>query len=236
MAKVVIISGAGISAESGISTFRASDGLWEKHRVEDVCTAGCLKTNREETIGFYDNLRGKLEDKKPNYAHLQIAVLKKQYKEQIAIITQNVDNLFEKAGIPHEDVIHLHGYMTDLECESCGHVYDAGYKKQIEACEGRCPKCHSNQIRPSVVMFGEAAPKYQELLKSFDDCEMMVVIGTSGYVINTDMYLNPKIKKSVLNNLVPSIALNDELYSKVLYKPATEAIDEIVKYVVNFMD
>ena len=122
MAKIVIISGAGISAESGISTFRNSDGLWENHRVDDVCTLGCLKANREETIGFYDSLRIALEDKKPNHPHLQIALLKEQFKEQIAIITQNVD-LFEKAGIPHEDVIHLHGYMTDLECESSGFYF-----------------------------------------------------------------------------------------------------------------
>ena len=179
-------------------------------------------------------MRIALEDKKPNHPHLQIALLKEQFKEQIAIITQNVD-LFEKAGIPHEDVIHLHGYMTDLECESCGHVYNAGYQRTIEVFEGSCPKCHSDQIRPFIVMFGEAAPKYQELYQSFDDCEMMVVIGTSGYVINTDMYLSPKIKKSILNNLVPSNALNDELYSKVLYKPATEAIDEIAREINAFL-
>ena len=236
MAKVVIISGAGISAESGISTFRESDGLWENYRVEDVCTLGCLKINREQTIAFYDSLRIRLEDKQPNYAHQQIALLKEKYKEQIAVITQNVDNLFEKAGIPHEDVIHLHGYMTDLECESCGHVYDVGYKRTVEAFKGRCPKCDNDKIRPFIVMFEEAAPKYEELFKSFHNCEMMVVIGTSGYVINTDMFLSRKIKRSILNNLVSNNTLNDELYSKVLYKSATQAIDEIVVDVISFLE
>lgn len=96
MAKVVILSGAGISAESGISTFRDEDGLWENHRIEDVCTNGCLITNREQTIKFYDMLRVGLKDKEPNYAHKVIAKLKDKYKDEIAVITQNVDDLFEK--------------------------------------------------------------------------------------------------------------------------------------------
>ncbi len=108
MAKVIIFSGAGISAESGISTFRDSDGLWENYRVEDICTAGCLKTNREETIGFYDMLRMNIKDKKPNYAHIKIKDLQDKYPNDIEIITQNVDDMFEKVGCI--DVLHLHGF------------------------------------------------------------------------------------------------------------------------------
>jgi len=225
MAKVIILSGAGISAESGISTFRAEDGLWNNHRIEDVCMQGCLNTNREMTLNFYDDLRISLKDKEANHAHKMVAKIKDKYPNDITIITQNVDNLFEKAGC--EDVIHLHGYLTEIYCESCGYLEDIGYKKQEEA-YSTCPKCGKNKLRPNIVFFHEAAPMYEKLMEEFDDCEVFIVIGTSGYVINTDRFLNPDIKLSILNNLEPSDAIMDELYTKALFKPATVAIDEIV--------
>lgn len=235
MAKVVILSGAGISAESGISTFRDADGLWENYKIEDVCLKGCLDKNREMTINFYDMRRISLKEKEPNYAHKKIAELKNKYPKDIAVITQNIDNLFEKANLEHKDVIHLHGFLTNLECEFCGLVYDVGYKKTEEAFEGKCPNCSSKKIRPFIVMFGEQAPKYKELFKEFDDCEMFVVIGTSGNVIDTDMFLNPNIKISILNNLEPSSAIDDTLYTKVLYKQASQAIDEIAQDIDTFL-
>ncbi|MDX1809191.1 MAG: Sir2 family NAD-dependent protein deacetylase [Sulfurospirillaceae bacterium] len=235
MAKVIILSGAGVSAESGISTFRDSGGLWEQYRVEDICTVGCLVTNRKQTLEFYDKRRADLIDKEPNHAHKTIAKLKEKYKDDIAIITQNVDDLFEKAGIVHHDVLHLHGFLTNLECERCGELYEVGYQKTAESYDGRCPRCESEKVRPHIVMFGEAAPNYQVMYQEFDDCEMFVVIGTSGYVIHTDMFLNPDIKISILNNLEPSIAIDDTLYTKVLYKPASQAIDEIARDVEEFL-
>lgn len=234
MAKVVILSGAGISAESGISTFRDSGGLWENYKIEDLCTSGCLKKNRDMTLDFYDFRRVELQDKNPNYAHLEIKKLKDKYPDDIAIITQNVDDLFERAGIRDEDIIHLHGYLTTIRCTymRCDFKVDVGY----EALEKKrvCPKCQS-KLRPDIVFFGEVAPMYKKLYKSFDDCEFFVVIGTSGNVINTDMFLHKKIKHSILNNLFPSDAIDDTLYSKVLYKKSTEAIDEIVKDVEKFL-
>ena len=152
MAKVVVLSGAGISAESGISTFRDSDGLWEEYDIKDICTAGCLETNRDMTIEFYDKRRLDLEDKEPNKAHKILAELKAKYKDDIAIITQNVDNLFEKAGMPHNDVIHLHGFLTEVECEECGIIYDIGYKKTQDSFDGKCPTCSSKRIRPNIVI------------------------------------------------------------------------------------
>ena len=109
MAKIIILSGAGISAESGISTFRDEDGLWENHKIEDICVSGCLDFNRDNTIKFYDMLRVNLKDKKPNYAHEVVAKLKTKYPDDIAVITQNVDNMFEKANC--KDVLHLPGFL-----------------------------------------------------------------------------------------------------------------------------
>jgi NAD-dependent deacetylase len=226
MAKVVIFSGAGISAESGISTFRDSDGLWEEYDIKDICTAGCLETNRKQTIEFYDNRRADIMDKEPNKAHKVLAELKAKYKDDIAIITQNVDNLFEKAGILHNNVIHLHGFLTEVQCEKCELVYDIGYKKIEDSFNGRCPTCGSEKIRPYIVMFGESAPKYEELYTQMQDCKMLVVIGTSGNVVSVDN-LAVHVDTQILNNLEPNRAIFDELYSKVLYKKATEAIDEI---------
>jgi len=234
MAKVVILSGAGISAESGISTFRDSDGLWEEYDVKDICTAGCLKTNRDQTIEFYDNRRLDLENKQPNKAHKVLAELKAQYKDDIAIITQNVDNLFEKAGMTHEDVTHLHGYLTAIECEECAAVYDIGNKKVEDSFNGKCPTCNSKKIRPNIVMFGELVPMYDKLYQELKNCELLVVIGTSGNVISVDN-LAVHVDKSILNNLEPSEAIFDELYSKVLYKKASEAIDEILLDIKNIL-
>jgi NAD-dependent deacetylase len=231
MAKVIIFSGAGISAESGISTFRDSDGLWEKYDIKDICTAGCLSWNRTETVAFYDKRREDIRDKEPNYAHLKIKELKEKYADDIAIITQNVDDMFEKAGCG--DVLHLHGFLREIVCESCGFIEDIAYEKMDGVYES-CPKCTS-ELRPNIVFFGEAAPRYADLYEELEDCEMLVVIGTSGNVINTDMFLSRKIKKSILNNLEPSSALNARLYKKVLYKKATEAIDEIVADVEAFL-
>ena len=235
MAKIVILSGAGVSAESGISTFRDNNGLWEEYDVGVVCNYDSLEKNEDVTVEFYDKRRAELEEKEPNYAHDIIAQLKKRHPNEIAVITQNVDNLFEKAGLAHEDVIHLHGFMPQVRCQNpnCNFLADIAYKKQNEAFHGQCPNC-SSHLRPNIVFFGEAAPKYEELQEELDDCELFIVIGTSGYVINTDRIV-VNIENSILNNLEKSDAIFDELYSKVLYKPATQAIDEIAQDIESFL-
>lgn len=231
MAKVIIFSGAGVSAESGVSTFRDSGGLWENYKIEEICYAGCLEWNYDETINFYDKRREDIKDKQPNKAHKEISKLKEKYPNEIAVITQNVDDMFERAGC--RDVLHLHGFLPEIKCEHCGFKDNIGYKKLREVYE-YCPNC-SNKLRPNIVFFAEAAPKYEDLYKELDNCEMFVVIGTSGNVINTDMFIRNGIKYSILNNLEPSSAINDRLYTKVLYKKATEAIDEIASDIEEFL-
>ena len=236
MAKVIILSGAGLSAQSGIDTFRDSGGLWEEYDVDKVCKAGCLVDNRAQTIEFYDKRRAELETKKPNYAHEVLADLKNKYKDDIAIITQNVDDLFEKAGLEKDkDVIHLHGFMTDVRCEKCGFTYNIGYKAiGYDRFDGKCPNCGGKMIRPHIVMFGEPAPHYELLNIELQNCELLVVIGTSGNVIGVNTMAN-FVEKSILNNLEPSDAIEEELFSKVLYKKATEAIEEIKEEIVTLL-
>ncbi len=235
MAKVVVLSGAGISAESGIKTFRDSDGLWEDHDVSVVCNYDSLDKNESITLEFYDKRRYELSTTKPNKAHIELAKLKKSYPNDIAIITQNVDDLFEKAGLDREkEVVHLHGFLPEVRCRECEAVFDIGYKSIYDFYDGFCPKCGA-KTRPNIVFFGEAAPLYRVLDKELLDCEFFVTIGTSGYVINVN-YMASMSEISILNNLEKSDVIDENLFSKVLYKPATEAIDEIVNDIKNFLE
>ena len=229
MAKVVIFSGAGISAESGLSTFRDADGLWEKYRIEEICTAGCLNWNRENTLTFYDARREQLDSVMPNAAHYAIAKLQEKYSKDIAIITQNVDDLFERAGC--KDILHLHGFLPRLRCEECGATHLIGYTKQER--ELSCQNC-GGSFRPDIVFFSEAAPMYEHLYDAMQDCEFLAIIGSSGNVIAMDHFAR-HVKISILNNLEKSDAINERVYTKVLYKKATEAIDEIVVDVERFL-
>ncbi|WP_067176755.1 Sir2 family NAD-dependent protein deacetylase [Sulfurospirillum sp. UCH001] len=229
MAKVVIFSGAGISAESGLSTFRDADGLWEKYRIEEICTAGCLNWNRENTLTFYDARREQLDSVMPNAAHYAIAKLQEKYSKDIAIITQNVDDLFERAGC--KDILHLHGFLPRLRCEECGATHLIGYTKQER--ELSCQNC-GGSFRPDIVFFGEAAPMYEHLYDAMQDCEFLAIIGSSGNVVAMDHFAR-HVKISILNNLEKSDAINERVYTKVLYKKATEAIDEIVVDVERFL-
>lgn len=231
LAKVLILSGAGISAESGISTFRDSDGLWENHRIEEVCSAGCLDYNGEATRRFYDARRVDLADKEPNRAHRVIAELKQRYGEEISILTQNVDDLFEKAGIRDDEIVHLHGFLTQLRCRECENVVDVGYKAQDDS---RCLEC-GGELRPNVVFFGESAPEYEKLVNELNSCELIVVIGTSGYVLDVT-YFAQLTDYSVLNNLEPSEAIDDSYFTKVYYAKASEAIDDIAEYIEEFLE
>jgi NAD-dependent deacetylase len=232
MSKVLILSGAGISAESGISTFRDSDGLWENHRIEDVCMAGCLDTNEEATKKFYDARRLDIKDKTPNYAHKLIVELKQKYPNDISVLTQNVDDLFEKAGIADNEIVHLHGFLRELRCRGCNKIFEIGYVNQDNYAK-ECPSCKS-KLRPNIVFFGEPAPKYEILTQELNKCELIVIIGTSGNVLDVT-YFAQLTDKSILNNLEASEAIDDSYFTKVYYAKATEAIGEIVEYVEEFL-
>ncbi len=226
--KVYIVSGAGLSAESGIRTFRDTDGLWEEYSIEEVCSVEGFRRDRQKVLNFYDARRADVEQKEPNYAHKRLAELKKAYPKNIVMLTQNVDDMLERAGC--EDVIHLHGTLTDLRCEECGEVFPIGYRSQERAL---CPSCGSYNVRHNVVMFGEAAPAYEHLRELYSEAEMVVVIGTSGQVIDTS-YMAQLIGNSVLNNLDVD-EYHDRYFKTRLYKPATKAVDEICDLVEEFL-
>lgn len=229
MKKVLILSGAGISAESGIRTFREADGLWEEYDVMEVCSVEGFAKNPKLVGDFYDARRRDLRDRVPNSAHEMVARLKNKYPHQIEVLTQNVDDLLERAGC--DDVIHLHGTLTELRCEDCGRVYTIGYESQAGEI---CPGCESDNIRHNVVMFGEEAPMYAELQRTVQECDMLVVIGTSGYVINVAA-IAQWFDYSIINNLDADRML-DRHFKTVYIEKATSAAPKIESDIESFLN
>jgi NAD-dependent deacetylase len=171
MKKLIVLSGAGISAESGISTFRDSNGLWENHDIMDVASPIGWRKDAELVINFYNARRRQLKEVKPNAAHLFFATLESQY--QVTVITQNVDNLHERGG--SSDVMHLHGELTKVRStvdESL--IFDWTEDLNIG---DRCPK--GSQLRPHIVWFGEAVPKLEVAAHVISQCDIVVIVGTS---------------------------------------------------------
>lgn len=228
--KVIILSGAGLSASSGISTFRDEDGLWEQHDIKDICSAGCLDWNYDATVNFYNLRRKDIEDKSPNNAHKMIAKLKDKYPNKIEVITQNVDDLLESAKC--KDVLHLHGFLQELRCMSCDDIVNIKYDLQDKS-NSTCKKC-LGKMRPNIVFFGEAAPKYETMHNLLDDCGLLVVIGTSGNVIDVS-YLTKYADISILNNLEPSSAIMEDCFNKIYYEDANTAYKKIEKDIENFI-
>lgn len=170
MKKLVVLTGAGMSAESGISTFRDSGGLWEQHRVEDVATPEGWIRNPKLVLDFYNERRQQLKDCQPNGGHVGLAELEKIF--EVHIITQNIDNLHERAGSSH--IIHLHGELTKACDEYKSVVKDIGYNDiKMGDVLGK------TQMRPFIVWFGEAVPAIEEAIEVTRTADIFVVIGTS---------------------------------------------------------
>ena len=169
---IVVLTGAGISAESGLSTFRDNGGLWEEHSVYDVATPEAFERNRELVLRFYNDRRRQLESAKPNHAHRLLAELESRYR--VTIVTQNVDDLHERGG--SSQVIHLHGELT--KARSSLHpelVYDIGYRDiQLgETCD------RGAQLRPHIVWFGEEVPMLEAAADVVRTADHLLIVGTS---------------------------------------------------------
>ena len=170
--KVVVLTGAGISAESGISTFRDSDGLWEQYRVEDVATHEAYLRNPELVLNFYNERRRQLFQVKPNEGHRQLVRLEEKYDVQI--ITQNIDNLHEQAGSTH--VLHLHGELTKARSDRNDNlIIDIG-DRDIHLGD-KAPD--GAQLRPHIVWFGEAVPNIEPASEMCEQADYFIVVGTS---------------------------------------------------------
>jgi NAD-dependent deacetylase len=184
--RIVILTGAGISAESGIQTFRASDGLWENHRVEDVATPQGWESNPQLFWSFYQQRRRQLLEVEPNPAHAALVDLEK-YVDNFLLITQNVDNLHGKAG--SEQLIHMHGELEKLRCEQCNHIEIMMENEHLGEEFISCTQCEG-RLRPHVVWFNESPLKLNEIDNALSQCDVFIAIGTSGNVTPASTFTN----------------------------------------------
>lgn len=180
MTKYVVLTGAGISAESGIRTFRASDGLWENQRIEDVASPAGFLRNPDLVYDFYNQRRRQLlsDSIKPNKAHLALAKMQQKIgSDNLVLVTQNVDDLHERAGA---QTLHMHGELLKARCENCRHV--AKWLQDLTA-DSSCEKCkQSGKLRPHIVWFGEMPLYMPQIEKALATANCFVSIGTSGAV------------------------------------------------------
>ncbi|MHA7820147.1 MAG: NAD-dependent deacylase [Erythrobacter sp.] len=175
--KIVILTGAGISAESGIDTFRSAGGLWEQHRVEDVATPEGFARDPDLVLGFYDARREALAKVEPNAAHHALGRLEREFSGDLLLVTQNVDDLHERGGA--KEVLHMHGELRSALCLSCEmrFPWDAPMGDRPP-----CPVCQAPSLRPDVVWFGEMPYQMERIYAALSVCDMFVSIGTSGAV------------------------------------------------------
>ena len=177
---IVILTGAGVSAESGLATFRGPDGLWEGHRVEDVATPEAYARDPALVHNFYDARRARLDEVQPNAAHWALARLDAEWSGDLLIVTQNVDDLHERAGTKR--LLHMHGELTSGMCMACGSRF--GWQGAMGAANyNQCPRCGLfGQVRPDIVWFGEMPYEMEQIDAALMKADLFVSIGTSGAV------------------------------------------------------
>jgi NAD-dependent deacetylase len=174
---IVVLTGAGVSAESGLATFRGPDGLWEGHRVEDVATPEAFRRDPTLVHNFYDARRAKLETIEPNDAHRALARLEAQWPGEFLLITQNVDDLHERAG--SKRLLHMHGENKKGWCVAC----DGRFPWEGPMSDASCPLCQvKGRVRPDIVWFGEMPYEMERIDEALQNCDLFVSVGTSGAV------------------------------------------------------
>ena len=227
MQKIVVLTGAGISAESGIRTFRDSDGLWEEHRIEDVATPQAWHRNPDLVLTFYNQRRRQLLEASPNAAHIALSLLEKKY--HVHIITQNVDDLHEQGGSTR--VLHLHG-----ELKKSRSTVDPSLVYPIEGWELKkgdlCEK--GSQLRPHIVWFGEAVPNIVEAARIAGTADIFLVIGTSMKVYPAAGlmdYVPKEVPKYLIDPDAPAISWVPKL--TVIKEKATRGVPELVKKLLD---
>lgn len=177
MSKIVVLTGAGISAESGIETFRAEDGLWARHRVEDVATPEGFQRDPKLVVDFYNARRAQAAEVEPNPAHHALARLEDEHAGEVVVITQNVDDLHERGGT--RNLYHMHGHLKGALCYACDHRWAA---PMVMAPGDACPACAAPAARPDIVWFGEMPYDMERLFDHLAEADVFAAIGTSGNV------------------------------------------------------
>jgi NAD-dependent deacetylase len=227
--RVVVLTGAGISAESGVPTFRDADGLWEGHRVEDVATPEGYDAAPSLVHAFYDARRAALAHVVPNPAHDALARLEDALGEDLLVVTQNIDDLHERAG--SKRVLHMHGELLSALCRGCGRrsvwTEDLGDLPP-------CPGCGVTELRPDVVWFGEVPHDMDRIFAALETCDLFVSIGTSGAVYPAAGFVQSAARygaRTLELNLVPSDG--SHFFDESRNGPASELVPAWVESVLG---
>ncbi len=220
---LIVFSGAGLSAESGLPTFRGDNGLWEGVPIRQVCHIETWRENFRAVHDFYDARRVAEALAEPNGGHRAIASWQQAWPGRVVILTQNIDTLLERAGCT--DVIHLHGGIRGLRCLACEHEWEIEAKAYDQS---GCPECGSREdVKPSVVFFGEMAPRYADLhdiVRSLRPQDTTIVVGTSGVVLPADQLFAHSPAHSILVNLEPANQMDEDAFPERFYGPATQQL------------
>jgi len=223
MKHIVVLTGAGISAESGIKTFRDADGLWEGHDVMEVASPEGFARNPALVLDFYNQRRRQLLEVKPNLAHTDLARLEKDYK--VTIITQNVDDLHERAG--STNVIHLHGELLKAR-STYNEDTVVSWKKDLVLGDV-CKKGH--QIRPHIVWFGEAVPMIEKAVEICETADVLIIIGTSMQVYPAASLMHYVPEDTPTYFVDPKPAIESKSNLMVIAKPATEGVINAIQLI-----
>lgn len=231
--RIVILTGAGISAESGIDTFRAEGGLWEQHRVEDVATPEAFERDPDLVLRFYDMRRASIQTKQPNAAHVALARLDAEWAgkdgRELLIVTQNIDDLHERAGATR--VLHMHGEHLNAWCTACD-VRSPWTGTLID--RPPCPACGISALRPDVVWFGEMPYQMDTIFEALGEADLFVSIGTSGAV-----YPAAGFVRNASDLGVATLELNLEAsqgtgwFDEARHGPATQVVPEWVEQILR---
>ncbi len=223
LSKIVVLTGAGISAESGIETFRAVDGLWANHNVDDVATPEGFERNPQLVYQFYNQRRQQLlsDEIKPNAAHTALAKFEHDFPGEFLLVTQNVDNLHERAG--SQNLLHMHGELLKMRCLNSRMVYDI---REDFSFDTQCKCCRSEgNLRPHVVWFGEMPFYMNQINMALEACDLFVAIGTSGNVYPASgFYQTAKIRRAHTVEL--NLDQTGSAFDEHIYGPATEVVPQ----------
>jgi NAD-dependent deacetylase len=230
MKHIVVLTGAGISAESGLPTFRGADGLWEDHRIDEVATPEAFERNPQLVQRFYNERRRALlsSNISPNAAHLALARLEHESGADFFLITQNIDDLHERAG--SVNVLHMHGNLLEVRCSVTGEVYS--WREDVRS-DTRCACCNrTDTLRPNVVWFGEYPIGLDRIFPKLDACDLFMTIGTSGQIYPAAGFaehvrMQGKARLVELN-LEPSSV--SHLFSEKIYGRASEVVPAYVDH------
>ncbi|MGR3271443.1 NAD-dependent deacylase [Thalassococcus profundi] len=224
---IVVLTGAGVSAESGLGTFRDTDGLWTQVNIEEVATPEAFARDPAKVHAFYNMRRGKARAADPNAAHHALARLQ-QARPDTVLITQNVDDLHERAGAAP---IHMHGALAGALCQACGHRWAA---PEVMSPDDACPGCAARATRPDIVWFGEMPYHMERIAEHLQECDLFVAIGTSGAVYPAAGF-GAEAAMAGAETLEINLAASDvtDGFDRHIVGPATQTVPDWVDRVLN---